>query len=71
MFLPSFYVDWVRAMRYGIWGGVDWQMGKMPADFLIGPDGRILKVHYGREIGDHLPVAEVEAALNDLNKPDL
>ena len=67
MLLPSFYVDWMRAMRYGIWGGVDWQMGKMPADFLIGPEGRILKVHYGREIGDHLPVTEVEAALNDLN----
>ena len=70
MFLPSFYVDWIRAMQYGIWGGVDWQMGKMPADFLIGPDGRIVKVHYGRDIGDHLPVAEVEAALNDLNKSD-
>lgn len=66
MFLPSFYVDWIRAMRYGIWGGVDWQMGKMPADLLIGPDGRIVKVHYGREIGDHLAVAEIEAALNDL-----
>jgi thioredoxin-dependent peroxiredoxin len=66
MALPSFYVDWVRAMRYGIWGGVDWQMGKMPADFLIGPDGRILKAHYGREMGDHLPVAEVEATLSNL-----
>ena len=66
MFLPSFYVDWVRAMRYGIWGGVDWQMGKMPADFLIGPDGRILKTHYGREIGDHLAVKEVESTLTDL-----
>ena len=66
MALPSFYVDWIRAMRYGIWGGVDWQMGKMPADFLIGPDGRILKAHYGRDIGDHLPVLEVEAALSDL-----
>ena len=68
MLLPSFYVDWIRAMGHGIWGGVDWQMGKMPADFLIGPDGRIVKVHYGRDIGDHLPVQEVEAALNDLNK---
>jgi thioredoxin-dependent peroxiredoxin len=66
MALPSFYVDWVRAMRYGIWGGVDWQMGKMPADFLIGPDGRILKAHYGREMGDHLPVAEVETTLSNL-----
>ena len=68
MLLPSFYVDWIRAMRYGIWGGVDWQMGKMPADFLIGPDGRIVKAYYGRDIGDHLPMTEVEAALNDLNK---
>jgi len=41
-------------------------MGKMPADFLIGPDGRIVKAHYGSEIGDHLPVTEVEAALNEL-----
>ena len=63
MLLPSFYVDWIRSMRYGFWGGVDWQMGKMPADFLIGPDSRILKSHYGREIGDHLAVQEVEATL--------
>lgn len=67
MFLPGFYVDWMRAMRYGIWGGVDWQMGKMPADFLIGPDGRIMMAHYGREMGDHLAVQAVEAALNDLS----
>ena len=66
MALPSFYVDWVRGMRYGIWGGVDWQMGKMPADFLIGPDGRIIRAHYGREIGDHLAVSEIEVTLSDL-----
>jgi len=69
MFLPSFYVDWIRSMRYGFWGGIDWQMGKMPADFLIGPKGRILKVHYGREIGDHLAVKDVEAMLTELNLP--
>lgn len=69
MLLPSFYVDWIRSMRYGFWGGVDWQMGKMPADFLIGPDGRILKTHYGREIGDHLAVREVETTLMDLGLP--
>ena len=66
MLLPSFYVDWIRSMRYGFWGGVDWQMGKMPADFLISPDGIILKAHYGRDIGDHLSVAEVETTLIDL-----
>lgn len=65
MALPSFYVDWIRSMRHGIWGGVDWQMAKMPADFLIGPEGRIVKAPYGRDMGDHLPVMEVEAALSD------
>ena len=40
MLLPSFYIDWIRSMRYGFWGGVDWQMGKLPADLLIGTDGR-------------------------------
>jgi len=44
-------------------------MGKMPADFLIGPDGRILKTYYGREIGDHLAVTEVETTLIDLGLP--
>jgi len=71
MALPSFYIDWVRAMRYGIWGGVDWQMGKMPADFLIGPNGRIVKAHYGQEIGDHLSVMEVENTLSKLALSDL
>jgi thioredoxin-dependent peroxiredoxin len=69
MLLPSFYVDWIRSMRYGFWGGVDWQMGKMPADFLIGPDARILKTHYGGDMGDHLDVKEVEAALTTLARP--
>jgi peroxiredoxin len=66
MALPSFYVDWVRSMRYGFWGGVDWQMGEMPADFLIGPDGVIVKAHYGSNFGDHLLVQEIEATLNEL-----
>ena len=66
MLLPSFYIDWLRSMRYGFWGGVDWQMGTMPADFLIAPDGRILKTHYGRDMGDHLAVNEVEETLTDL-----
>jgi thioredoxin-dependent peroxiredoxin len=69
MLLPSFYVDWIRSMRYGFWGGVDWQMGKMPADFLIAPDGLIVKAHYGGDMGDHLSVREVETALTDLGFP--
>jgi thioredoxin-dependent peroxiredoxin len=71
MALPSFYVDWVRAMRLGFWGGVHWQMAKMPADFLIGPDGRIVLAHYGRDIGDHLPTSEIEAVMSHLAPPAL
>jgi len=67
MLLPGFFIDWIRSMRYGFWGGVDWQMGKMPADFLIGPNGWIVKAHYGRNMGDHLSVKEVELALNTLS----
>jgi peroxiredoxin len=63
MVLPSFYVDWIRSMRHGFWGGADSQMAKMPADFLVGADGRILVAHYGHDIGDHLSVVEIESAL--------
>jgi len=28
----------------------------VPADFLIGPDGRILVAYYGKDISDHLPI---------------
>jgi peroxiredoxin len=65
---PRFYVDWVRSMWHGFWGGVAWQMGKMPADFLIAPDGRIAVAHYGADIGDHLPLAKVDAFLRDLTR---
>jgi thioredoxin-dependent peroxiredoxin len=64
MLKPGFYADWIRSMRHGYWGGVALQMATMPADFLIGPDGRLVSVHYGRDIGDHLPAAEVEALLS-------
>lgn len=33
----------------------------LPADFLIGPDGRILAVHYGEHANDQWPVSEVLA----------
>jgi thioredoxin-dependent peroxiredoxin len=61
--LPSFYVDWLRSMKHRYWGGLAWQMAKMPADFLIGPDGRIVLAHYGRDIGDHLSVDQIAACL--------
>jgi thioredoxin-dependent peroxiredoxin len=63
MALPSFYWDWMRSMRHGFWGGVDLHMAKMPADFLVGADGRLLLAHYGRTIGDHLSLAAIESTL--------
>jgi peroxiredoxin len=64
MLLPSFYGDCLRAMRHGFWGGMPaWQLAKMPADFLIGPDGRILLAHYGGHIGDHLSIHDIGSYL--------
>jgi thioredoxin-dependent peroxiredoxin len=67
MVLPSFYLDWIRSIRHGFWGGADLEMAKMPADFLVGPDGRLLLVNYGKDIGDHLPLRDVEGALAEVS----
>lgn len=36
---------------------------RMPADFLIGPDGFLLKAHYSAHLTDHLPDHDIEKAL--------
>lgn len=36
---------------------------RMPADFLIGPDGVVLAAHYARYVWDHLPFARIEEQL--------
>ncbi|WP_148230423.1 hypothetical protein [Marinithermus hydrothermalis] len=41
----------------------DWGSHTLPADFLIGPDGRIQIAHYGRDIADHLPLPRLYQAL--------
>jgi hypothetical protein len=33
----------------------------IPADFLIGPDLVIKRAYYGKEIGDHMPLDDIEA----------
>ena len=58
--LPSFYVAFGRAMRFGFWGGaIDGDVARMPADFLISSHGTVRAAHYGRTIGDHLSLDEV------------
>lgn len=62
MLVPSFYVRFVEAMLRGFWGGwIDGTFASMPAEFLITPEGRIEIAHYGRHIGDHLPLASIGA----------
>lgn len=63
---PRFYWDWLRSMRHGFFGGLDLHLASMPADFLIGPDGTVLRVHYGADIGDHMPVHDIENALSGI-----
>jgi thioredoxin-dependent peroxiredoxin len=59
-FTPSFYAAFVRAMRWGFWGGaIDGDAARMPADFVISSDGTVRAAHYGRTIGDHLSLDEV------------
>jgi thioredoxin-dependent peroxiredoxin len=63
---PRFYVSFVRSLFHGFWGGMAWHIAKMPADFLVGPDGRLVAANYGRDIGDHLPVARLHTLLDGL-----
>ncbi|HLJ80242.1 MAG TPA: peroxiredoxin-like family protein [Ktedonobacterales bacterium] len=41
----------------------DGAFGRLPADFLIGPDGRVLLAYYGRDHGDFLQPAELDLVL--------
>jgi thioredoxin-dependent peroxiredoxin len=36
---------------------------RMPADFLIGADGRVLEAHYSGYVWDHMPFARIEELL--------
>ena len=55
--LSSFY----KALRKGFLPGkTEGEKAQLPADFLIGPDLNIHKAYYGKDIGDHLPIEEIE-----------
>lgn len=41
-------------------GKIDGDTSLIPADFLIGPDLKIEKAFYGKDIGDHIPEKEIE-----------
>lgn len=48
------------AMRLGFKpGSIEGEMGRLPADFLIGPEQTIIEACYGRDIGDHLSIERI------------
>jgi peroxiredoxin Q/BCP len=58
--LSGFY----KALRKGFLPGkMEGEKALLPADFLIGPDLIIKKAYYGKDIGDHLPIEEIEQFL--------
>lgn len=61
----------LAAMRSGFRPGrTDGPVQRVPADFLIDRDGSIAVAHYGRDIGDHLPIDEIEAWLRSTEQAD-
>lgn len=44
-------------------GKGDGAIAQLPAEFLIGPDLIIERAYYGQDIGDHLPLEEIDAWL--------
>ena len=48
---------------FGI-GKADGAVTQLPAEFLINAQGVIERAYYGRDIGDHLPITEIESLLS-------
>lgn len=54
----------ISAARAGFLPGkMEGSTALIPADFLIGPDLVVQRTYYGRDIGDHLPLEELDAWL--------
>lgn len=58
-----------EAAQLGVGGSVienitrmDGRFGRLPGDFLVGPDGRIALTYYGRDAGDFLLFRDLERA---------
>ena len=44
-------------------GSVEGDLNRIPADFVIGPEGELIDVYYGQDIGDHMPLSRVMQGL--------
>jgi len=52
------------AFKRGFYPGKsDGAISQLPAEFLIGPDLTIERAYYGKDIGDHLPLEEIDGWL--------
>lgn len=49
-------------------GSMEGEKHRLPADFIIERDGSLLASYYGRDIGDHLPLQQVERYLEETIK---
>lgn len=44
-------------------GTVEGEIHRIPADFIISRENKIVKAFYGKDIGDHMPLDEIDAVL--------
>jgi peroxiredoxin Q/BCP len=65
MLTPSVLLNAARAMKAGMLPGrVEGPANRVPADFLICEDGVIDVAYYGTDVGDHLPLDQIERWLH-------
>jgi peroxiredoxin len=63
--------NWITALRLGFlgWPRPEGQATRLPADFLIGEDGKFADVFYAQSMDQHIPFPRVEAFLGLNSKP--
>lgn len=49
-------------------GSIQGELHRIPADFLVDTDNRIMIAYYGKDIGDHVPMRDVRRAINHEKK---
>lgn len=65
-FNPMVYVELFKAYRAGFKSGpIDGPATRVPADFLVDPEGLVWRSYYGRSIADHIPFESVSEFATD------
>ena len=68
MFYPRVFMRAIRAvfkglLRIDLWDG---PLARVPADFLVDPEGLVYEAYYGQAISDHIPFEAVHKFGEDL-----